>query len=63
MTVTLTDTGGPSFTTALSSVVVDPATPATTGPDKPWPVLLFVLLASGLVLVVLAALARRRLRG
>jgi hypothetical protein len=63
MTVTLTDTGGPSFTTALSSVVIDPATPATTGPDKPWPVLLFVLLASGLVLFVLAALARRRLRG
>jgi hypothetical protein len=63
MTVTLTDTGGPTFTTALASVIVDPATPATTGPDKPWPVLLIVLLASGLVLFVLAALARRRLRG
>lgn len=63
MTVTLIDTGGPTFTTALASVIVDPATPATTGPGKPLPVLLIVLLASGLVLFVLAALARRRLRG
>jgi uncharacterized repeat protein (TIGR01451 family) len=63
MTVTLIDTGGTTFTTALASVTIDPATPATTGPDKPWPILLIVLLMSGLVLFVLAALARRRLRG
>jgi len=63
MTVTLIDTGGPPFTTAPASVIIDPATPATTGPDKPWPVPLIVLLVSGLVLFVLAALARRRLRG
>jgi uncharacterized repeat protein (TIGR01451 family) len=63
MTVTLTDTGGPTFTTAVASVIIDPATPATTGPDKSWPVPLIVLLVAGLALFLLAALARRRLRG